>query len=96
MPLMKPSNDNVITQLMESLLDRARDLAIAWAREKLSRSIYIGPYDDRGVAQSGKEKGAGYAIYIGQWRIGWWATREEACEEGRKLEDAIKEHPLDG
>ena len=61
-------------------------------REQFSRDIMVGPYDDGGVAAPGTEKGDGFAIFIGDWRIGWWATRAEACEEASKLEHCILEH----
>ena len=63
-------------------------------RQKLAAAILVGPHDDRGVAEPGKEHGDGFAIFIGEWRLGWWATRAEACEEARKLDDAIVGHKV--
>jgi len=31
---------------------------------------------------------------IGEWRIGWWATRSEACEAADRLRDAIQKHTI--
>lgn len=80
---------------LKSDLERAiRDNERIHVREALARSIMVGPYDDAGVAAPGSEKGPGFAVFIGEWRLGWWATRNEACIVAYGLEHAIKDHPL--
>jgi hypothetical protein len=92
---LKLSSDSVLMGLVDRLLDEARDRAVEWIRDKIANTIYVGEYDDRGIAHPGKEKGAGYAIYFGEWRIGWWPTREEACDEAEKISEAIKRCRID-
>lgn len=63
-------------------------------RQRLEQAILVGPFNDTGVSEPGKEKGEGFAIFIGEWRIGWFETRSEACEAASRLGDAIARHPL--
>jgi hypothetical protein len=87
-----------LSEEAQAKLDQAIDLhsahVIARTRDEFTRHVLVAPYDDRGVAEPGKEHGAGFAIFIGEWRIGWWLTRAEAAEEASKLTHAISEHPL--
>jgi hypothetical protein len=83
------------TERFEAILDEVRAQEAVEVRDDLARSILIGPYDDRGIAEPGKERGDGFAIYIGTWRLGWWATREEACDVGQLLGAALRGHPTE-
>lgn len=84
-----------VTERLEALLDEVRAQEAVDVREALAGAVLVGPYDDRGSAAHGHEFGAGYAIIIGAWRLGWWATREEACEVGERLAAAIRKHPTE-
>lgn len=75
-------------------LQETREGAVTWARYKLADSMLVGPYDDRGIAEPGKEHGPGFAIFLGEWRIGWWKTRNEACDVANQITDAVKGYPL--
>lgn len=90
-----PSSREAIDQAQKKLFE----LTAFWAEQKLRRelaqAILVGPYDDYGVAEPGKEKGAGFAIYIGEWRLGWWAERREACEVADGLSNALLFHKVD-
>ncbi len=68
----------------------ARDDGARQARAALYRAVIVAPFDDRGVAELGKEQGDGFAIFIGEWRLGWWPTRADACEVAGRLVDAIE------
>ena len=77
-----------------SVVKEIREGAAKTARFEVARAILVGPYDGAGIEKPGEEKGPGFAIFIGEWRIGWWKTRYEACEEAEKLGAAIREHPI--
>lgn len=70
------------------ILDEAAEDEARETRSELAGAILVGPFDDF-------ERGPGFAIFIGEWRIGWWATRVEAALEAMKLGDAVRKHPLD-
>jgi hypothetical protein len=70
-----------------ALVKEIREGAAAHARDQLAQSIVVGPY-------VGEMSGPGFAIMIGEWRIGWWSDRAQACEEARKIGDAIRNHPV--
>jgi hypothetical protein len=71
-----------------------REEAISSFRFALSKELTVGPFNDGGIAIPGKEKGDGFAIFIGEWRIGWWETRSEACDAADRISGAIKQHPV--
>jgi hypothetical protein len=59
-------------------------------RKYFAHQILVGPFDDTDVAKPGEEHGKGFSIFIGAWRIGWWKTREQACDDAQALIKAIK------
>jgi hypothetical protein len=63
-------------------------------REYFSRQVLVGPFDDTDIAKPGEAHGDGFAIFIGEWRIGWWKTRKQACDEAQSLSEAIKLIPV--
>ena len=85
---MSHSVDKRWRDIQEIIQDEERERF----RSQFCKDIMIGTYNDDGVAAPGTEKGDGFAIFIGEWRIGWWSTRAEACEEACKLEQAIMKH----
>ncbi len=47
-------------------------------RKYFAHQILVGPFNK------------GFSIFIGAWRIGWWKTREQACDDAQALIKAIK------
>jgi hypothetical protein len=56
----------------------------------LHRKILVGPFDNTGIAKTGEEHGEGFSIFIREWRVGWWKTRTQACDEAQKLIAAVE------
>ena len=79
---------------LRSAFEVACERAVSYFKEEFTSAILIDEFSDEGVAEPGKEKGAGFAIFIGEWRIGWWKTREEACDVAGRFEGAIFQHPV--
>jgi len=65
-----------------------RKRAATDARQEVADGALVGPYDGDGVSIP-----PGFSIYIGEWRCGWWKTREEACEVWAMISAAIAEGP---
>jgi hypothetical protein len=83
-------SEQIFLQMREKLRE---DGEVAF-REYFARQILVGPFDDTGVAKPGEAHGEGFAIFIGEWRIGWWKTRKQACDEAQVLGEAIKHIPI--
>jgi hypothetical protein len=81
-------------ELYASLKRQIAYEAVSEFREALSREFMIAPFSDCGVVPEDKERGDGFAIFIGEWRLGWFATRSEACDVAQRLDDAIRQHPV--
>lgn len=88
------SDRSGVEDLLRQAVAEARSGAVLQFRQQFVKEIVVSLYDDRGVAKPGEEKGQGFAIYIGEWRVGWWASRREACEVAAMFSDAIRQHPL--
>jgi hypothetical protein len=82
---------NGLTKEWKSLVDALRRRAIQSFREALAREILVGPHCD----ESAIPRGHGFSIFIGEWRIGWWSTRGEACGVAETFVDALKGHPVE-
>jgi hypothetical protein len=84
-----------IHERFDEILDEVRTQEAFDVRDDLAQAIKVGPFDDRGVAEPGRERGAGFAMFIGEWRLGWWATRAEACDVAQLLAQALRHHRTD-
>ncbi len=78
-----------------SLVREIRKGAVAHARYHIARGMTIDHYTEVTRHNGAKGRGEGFSIFFGQWRIGWWETRVEACEDAEKIAGAIKEYPVD-
>jgi hypothetical protein len=81
-------------ELWSELKKQIASEAVAAFREALSHEVLVGPFNDDGVALPGNEQGEGFAIFIGEWRIGWFPTRPLACDAADRIADAIRQHPI--
>ena len=69
-------------KLLRALLEQVSHEAVENFRNSLVQEILIGPVDSLNHDD-------GFAIFIKGFRIGWWRTREEACDAAKLLETAI-------
>ena len=63
-------------------------------RLDLSNQILVGPFNDSGFVLPEDERGEGFAIFFGEWLIGWWPTRNEASEAATRICSAIRSTKL--
>ena len=77
-PMTSESREMMYRAILEDLKSESED----GLRDRMGRCIFIGPLRD------------GFTILFGptfrQTAIGWWPTRELACEEAEKLVNAIR------
>jgi hypothetical protein len=55
----------------------------------------VGPYDEYTRRNGQPGRGEGFALFFGEWRIGWWATRAEAAEDAEHFAGALRQVPVD-
>lgn len=84
----------IVDELWARLRNQISHEAIEAFRVGFSKEITVGTFSDAGLVPSKDEQGDGFAIFIGEWRIGWWPTRSAACDAAERISDAIKQHPI--
>jgi hypothetical protein len=75
---------NAIDQIC-ALIKEHEKVVVTEAKAELSERIVVGPY----IHQPDEVRAPGFTIFIGQHRVGWWSTREEAFEIGKQLQEAV-------
>jgi hypothetical protein len=63
---------------LRAAIQEERDGAAAKVRYELAAKITVGPLN------------GGYALFLGTFPLGKWSTREEACDAGILLGEAIR------
>ena len=66
-----------IEELQDQLKTKITQEAIDTFRETLSREILVGPFGD------------GYAIFFCHHKVGYWKTREDACDVAEEFKASI-------
>lgn len=71
---------------LESAMHSAFLRGLEATAESFGKTLLVGPFDDS------SNHGAGFAIYAGAFRIGWFPTRKEACDAADAFAKALIAH----